>query len=41
MRHFDISGRERSLPQERIRLQADYPVPQRPAPSQPQRGAGN
>jgi hypothetical protein len=41
MRHFDISGRERSLPQERIRLEADYPVPQRPAPSQPQQGAGN
>ena len=34
MRHFDISGRERRLPQERVRLEADYPVAQRPAPSQ-------
>ena len=34
MRHFDISGRERRLPQERVRLEADYPVAQRTAPSQ-------
>jgi hypothetical protein len=41
IRHFDISGRERRLSQERIRLEADYPVPQRPAPSQSHRDAGD